>query len=223
MKKGEGPVTIDFASRGRELQERKAREEADTETKLPAKAVPERKAVEEPAERVVHLEIPKPVLRVVPQPERFNSALPLSLSTFEPEEPRSGLNLRVLSRLDVGNHGLDLIGRDLLGLLAGPEDRKKLDRLVMVETALRGLFVKPANVAMRRGMVRSYGTDDLTAQFWGSTESNWTQQPAMYTAIIDELEERGFFNIRNVPPPPPTLPAEPTGRRSRRSAKKPPR
>jgi hypothetical protein len=108
----------------------------------------------------------------------------------------------------------------LLGLVQSAEDQTKYRRLVTMETALNGLFAKPANVAMRRGMIRSYGTDDLMGEFWNSTEGNWTSQPAMYTAILDELEERGFFNIADVAPPPPTPPAEPTGRRPRRGKRR---
>lgn len=222
MKKEGGPGTLDFAAHASAIKKRRAAEES-AEPRPPVDAAPDQPVSVEPGGDVVHLEIPRPPLRVLPKPDR-SDAPPDLTDVLRLERlggvASTGLSLRTLSRLDLGDHGSELIGRDFLGLLTTPEDRQKFDRLVVIETALDGLYVKPGNVGLRRSIIRSYGTEDLAADFWGSTESNWTQQPAMYTAILDELEERGFFNIRDVPPPPPTPPAAPTGRQPRRDKKR---
>lgn len=123
----------------------------------------------------------------------------------------------MLSRLDTTD--LDGGGDAYSDLAETAEDRIKYGRLVKLKTALRGFVVKSDTVALRRSIVGSYETDRLIEEFWNSTEGDWTQRPALYTAILDELEQRGFFNIRDVPPPPPAPRSEPTGRRPRRNNK----
>lgn len=219
---------IDFAARGRALKDRRTAEQEADGAKPPAQIPPPPSTSEEPEGSLVHLEIPRAPLRVAPPPDRFE--VPSAFPTAAPESEqsgsaRSGLNLRMLSRLDLGDRGLglnapDLVGRDFLGLVRSPEDQTKLSRLTVIETALRGLPVRQANVGIRRNLFRTLGMDDLTEMFWTSVESYWAAQPAMYVALLDELEERGYFNIANVPPPPPTPPAAPTGRQPRRDKKR---
>ncbi|MEK9155043.1 MAG: hypothetical protein AAB839_00155 [Patescibacteria group bacterium] len=117
---------------------------------------------------------------------------------------------------------LGAIGMDRM--VSTPEDTRKLNHLVAMEGALRSLrgqmsAAKEAqNVAMRRGFMRSSGTEDLVQQFWGSESHDWSARPSTYIALLDELEERGFFDIE---PPMPPDPAPLTPASSKRSSRAP--
>lgn len=79
------------------------------------------------------------------------------------------------------------------------EEEQKYIHLVAMEKTLKELdgqiLRKEQNVALRRSAMRSAGTDDLIKQFYGSNEHDWTARPSTYIALLDELEERGFFAL----------------------------
>ena len=127
-------------------------------------------------------------------PEEIEERLP----TFK--NP-SGDNLRTIAKLSNTPLGNILQVFSTTAIEKGSDFEKKLLRLKEMESALASLRPQmgesrvAANVAMRRGMMREAGREDLINQFWNSTEHNWSAKPSTFIALLDELEERGFFTF----------------------------
>ncbi len=56
-----------------------------------------------------------------------------------------------------------------------------------------------ANVAIRADIVKSMTDDQLAEEFHSSTPHDWSARPAFYTALINELEARRYFDFFKIP------------------------
>ena len=168
---------IDFVSRRRELLEKRKEENQN------------------PPEEVSQKEAPKgaEVVALLVHREPWAPSAPAMPGDF---------TMRMFSRHN-SRFGADIsIFGDLIG---NTEDaQKKFTRLVELDSALDNLRTQMSarreaeNVAMRRGPMRSDGTENLEDMFWNSNEHDWAARPSTYIALLDELEERGFFALRSL-------------------------
>lgn len=194
---------IDFVSRARALKEAREGKEKNPEEEVSQNVIPQgRENVVAPVFGAKLERLPTPLS---PTPPRHES--PLDPTPTTPGE----FTMRMFSRLDP-RFGTDV---SLFSGLAGsdPEAQRKFTHLAEMDSALstlRGQMSEAkerANVAMRRSFMREAGTNDLADQFWSSNEHDWSARPSTYIALLDELEERGFFNLSMGEDPEPEPPA----------------
>lgn len=175
---------------------------------------PQDKPVKKPREKASQdAESPKldnlvtPTFNIKKEPLRVLQPYP---SKFRPEEFEKrlptfknplGRDLRALAKLSNSPLGSMLQAFSATTIEKGSDFEKKLIRLKEMESALASLRSQmsesreAANVAMRRGIMRETGKEDLINQFWNSTEHDWSAKPSTFIALLDELEERGFFTF----------------------------
>lgn len=123
---------------------------------------------------------------------------------FKPHRS-NGLSLRTFAGLGglMADEGLASTFDHLFAHTA--EDQRKFEHIRAIEETLRSLqgigrnFEQ--NVAMRRGILRSEGTEDLVTTFWSASPHVVSGKPAFFTALLDELEERGYFDVSPTRPP----------------------
>lgn len=128
------------------------------------------------------------------RPEEIEERLPTFKNPLGP-------NLRTIAKPSNTLLGSMLQAFSATAVEKGSDFEKKLLRLKEIESALASLRPQmgenrvAANVAMRRGIMRETGKEDLINQFWNSTEHDWSAKPSTFIALLDELEERGFFTF----------------------------
>ena len=194
---------INFLEAAKALREKRAAESQKPEEQVSQNAAPLKIA-----------EIATPVfggnVKKLPTPPPLASRPRESFIEPRPSMPGE-YNMRMFSRLG-SRFGDDM---SLFGGLVGnsAEAQRKFSHLVKMDSALQTLRTQMSearersNVAMRRAFMREAGTEDLADQFWNSNEHDWSARPSTYIALLDELEERGFFNLSLGTDPEPEPPA----------------
>lgn len=115
------------------------------------------------------------------------------------QDETSGDNrlLDVLSRLTeartAGGEKSPISGKRLEYIKRALEIRQAINSLQGAERTLDN------NVAIRARLVKEMEDDDLAEQFHTSTRHDWSARPAHFTAILDELTERGYFDFFEIP------------------------
>lgn len=205
---------INFLERARAIKEAREGESKNSVQQVSQnETASETETTEEPRNLVTPIFGAKPLAFPTPRPphespqehppqESFAEPLPITPGKY---------SMRTFSRVG------DRLGHDMIRLahLVGNTEaaQTKYSHLVKMDAALYRLRTQMskekemANVAMRRGLIRGSGTEDLVDQFWSSNEHDWSARPSTYLALLDELDERGFFTIpTDTPEPKPLTP-----------------